>query len=148
MYGSNYESKKTELGYLDINSKIRGYKQDPGYPDHILEVWYEGKLIAGENGRKSGVKIKKGSTLEFVLSKLDGGQVELPDLVCRQYSQLGFLLATYKLSVGAVNQEGAITNRQDAYVIAQNPPYQPGRTITMGDKIEITIQQKQPISCK
>ncbi len=148
MYGRNFESKKNELSYLDINSKIKGYEQDSGEPDHILQVWYEGKMIAGRNGRKKGIKIKKGGTLEFVLSKQDGGQVNLPDLVCKQYGELAFLLGVYKLKLGAVEHQGAITNRESAYVISQFPPFSEGKTVNMGDMLEVTIQQQQPESCK
>jgi len=148
MYGRNYESKKTELEYLDINSKIARYEHDPGDPGHILEVWYKGQMIIGASGKKSKVSIKKGDTLEFVVSKLDGGQVDLPDLLCREYGQLGFMLNILKVRLGSIERVGAITDLNKAYVIAQNPPYSEGKKIQMGQSIEITIQQEQPESCK
>jgi len=148
MYGQNYDSKKKELSYLDINASIKGYKHDPGEPNHILQVWYEGRMIVGENGPKKGVNIKKGGTLEFVLSKIDGGQVSMPDLRCRQYGQLSFLLPQFRLKIGAIEPVGAITNRNEAYVIAQEPAYSEGKMIAMGESIRITIQQNQPESCK
>lgn len=147
MYGRQYSSKVLELEGLDIKSKVRGYEHDAGEPDHILEVWYNNRLIDGESGRKSGVKIKKGDTLEFVLSKTDGGEVQIPDLVCMQYNEVGFLMPYTKVSIGAVEQMGAITNKEKAYVIAQDPPFEKGRKIRMGEKIQITIQQEQPESC-
>ena len=147
MYGRQYNSKVNELSYLDIKSKVKGYRHDAGEPDHILEVWYNGRLIDGESGRKSNVKIEKGGTLEFVLSKSDGGSVNIPDLVCMPYNQVAFVLSQYKISIGGVEQMGAITDRNKAYIIAQVPAYSPGKTIQMGEKIEITIQQERPESC-
>lgn len=149
MYGSEYNNKQKELAYLSINSKIRGERHDPGEPGHILEVWYEGRLIDGESGRKSNVKIERGGTLEFVISKIDGGQIEIPDLVCRQYGQLNFLLQSYKLKLGDVEiSGGAITDQNKAYIIAQEPEAGAGATINMGGQLKITIQQEQPISCQ
>jgi len=123
MYGGRYESKKNELSYLDIESNIKGYKQDPGEAGFILEVWYDGKMIVGENGIKKGTKIKKGGTLDFVLSKKDGGLVQIPELVCKKYSEAVFLLPYHRLDLGRVELAANTT-------------------------IEITIQQEQPASCK
>ncbi len=148
MYGRQYNSKVNELSYLDIKSKIKGYRHDAGEPDHILEVWYDGRLIDGESGRKTDVKIKKGATLEFLLSKTDGGEVSIPDLVCMQFNQVGFVLHHARISIGGVEQMGAITNKDKSYIIAQDPPYEKGRKIRMGEKIVVTIQQEEPESCK
>lgn len=148
MYGRNFSSTKEMLSYLDIKTNILGYRHDPGEPDFILEVKYNGSLIEGASGRKRNVNIEKGATLDFVLSKLDGGEVELPDLVCRRYGQLGFLLAGYRLKLGSIERSGAITDQNSAFVIAQNPPYREGAMIGKGQSLEITIQQKQPESCK
>lgn len=148
MYGSEFQSKQKELGYLNINSMIRGERHDTGEPGHILEVWYKGRLIDGESGRKSKVKIERGGTLEFVISKIDGGQIEIPDLVCRQYGQLSFLLGGYRLKLGEVEQSGAITDQNKAYIIAQEPESGSGATMSMGGQLKITIQQEQPLSCK
>lgn len=148
MYGRDYSAKKNELSYLDINTSIKGYRQDPGEADHILEVYYNGKLIEGASGQKKNVEIEKGATLEFVLSKIEGGQVDLPDLVCRRYRQVGWLLQQYKLNIGSIEPHGAITDRNSTYVISQDPPYSEGAVINMGESIHIIIQQEQPESCK
>lgn len=148
MYGTEYNSMVSTLASLNINSNIRGYEHDPGEPNYILQVWYKGQQIMGASGRKSNVTIEKGGTLEFVLSKIDGGSVPVPDLVCREYGQLGFLLRQYKLKMGPVEQSGAITDRNKAYVIAQDPPYANGAEMSMGQEVRLTIQQEQPESCK
>ena len=148
MYGVDYRGVSTTLGHLNINTEITGYRHDPGTPDYVLDVRYEGQLIEGQSGRKTGAKIKKGGTLEFVLTKLDGAAVPLPDLICKKYGEVNFLLKMHKLALGGLEQQGAITDRDQAYVIAQNPPFSEGSTIIQGQTVEITIQQEEPESCK
>ena len=148
MYGRKYKAKENELSYLDISTSIRGYRQDPGEPDHILEVYYKGQLIEGASGQKRNIEIEKGATLEFVLSKIEGGHVDLPDLVCRQYRELNFLLPSYRLKLGGAVPEGAITDKNTAYVISQEPAHYEGAVINMGESIKVVIQQEQPESCK
>jgi len=148
MYGRNYKSKAEELRNLEIKSEIKGYRHDPGTPGHILQVWYDGSLIDGQNGRKRGVKIKKGGTLSFVLSEIGGGQTEVPNLVCRPYGQLSFLLKNHKLRLGSVVKVGAITDMNSAYIISQSPDYTEGKMIQMGSEVQVEIQQEEPESCK
>ena len=150
LYGGQYAAKKTELTQLEIKSKVLGYKHDSGEPDHILEVYYKGRLIVGASGKKSGVKIAKGDTLGFYLSKLDGAEVDMPNLVCRQYSMLNFLLGEYGLKLESIEiaDGGAITNQNTAWVIAQDPPYRKNAKIRQGQAFRIMIQQDEPESCK
>ncbi len=150
LYGGQYEAKKTELNQLEINTQVTGYRHDPGEPDHILEVRYNGQVIVGASGKKRNVKIAKGGTLEFVLSKLDGAKVDMPNLVCRSYASLNFLLETYGLKLESIEIAGggAITNQKSAWVVAQDPPYRENAKIRQGQGFKIMIQQEQPESCK
>ncbi len=148
LYGRQYTAKVEELNSLEIKSNVKGYRYDIGESDHILEVWYDGRLVDGASGRKSNVKIKKGDTLNFVLSETKGAIVQIPDLVCQQFSTANFILDASQFDLGSVEQVGAITDVNTAYVIGQNPSYEDGRKINTGTLIEITIQQDQPESCK
>jgi len=148
MYGGDYNTLKAQLAYRDINTKIRGYQFDPGEPDYVLQTWYKGRVIEGESGQKSNVKIKRGDTLEFILTKIDGGSIQIPDLVCMPYGQLGFLLSNYNLKIGSIEQSGAITDNKRATVIAQEPAFEEGKTIPMGSLLKITLQQEKPVSCQ
>ena len=148
LYGEEYSRKKTDLSYLDIDCVITGYRHDPGKPDHILEVRYKGRLIEGESGRNSNVKIERGGTLEFVLSEIGGGEIEIPDLICRPYSQLGFLLRQYKLKLGFAKPEGAITDLSTCTIIAQDPEPLEGATMEKGGEIKVIYQQDKQISCQ
>ncbi|NNE25778.1 MAG: PASTA domain-containing protein [Saprospiraceae bacterium] len=147
MYGHEYSNKQRELASLFINSKIKSRRYDPGEPDHILEVWYEGDLIEGKEGVKKGVDIKVGGTLEFVVSGLEGGKAESVDYTCKTLREMQFILDYSRLKMGKITRTGVITNMEDAYIIAQNPPHEEGKTIPHGTKIDFTVQQDKPESC-
>lgn len=148
MYGEPYESKKAELGYLKITSDIKGYKYDTGEPDHILEVWQNGKQIVGRNIKGTGVTVPKGGKLSFVLSKSRGGMLEVPDLKCQQVSAAQFVLGSQNLKIGKITADGIIENEGQAWIIAQFPPYSFGSKIEMDSEIDITISSTKPNNCK
>lgn len=148
MYGQDYKSKKNELTHLNISSEVKGYEYDPGEPDHILEVWYDGRPIITGSGRKDDVEIKKGGTLQFVLSKRQGGLVEIPNLVCSTYGAAKFILESSNLRLGDVMDEGMITDRNNAYVVQQAPAHITGQMISMGESIILTISQTKSPLCQ
>lgn len=147
LYGENYQAKKSELALLEISSDIKSYQYDTGDPDHILEVWQDGKQVVGRNMKGKGVSVPKGGKLSFVLSKSRGGVLDLPDLTCRQVSEVDFVLQSQKLRIGNITQEGTIDNEGQAWIIAQYPPYSFGSKIDMDSAIDITISSTRPIHC-
>lgn len=147
LYGQDYVSKKNELTHLDIESEINGYKYDPGEPDHILEVWYEGRPIITGSGRKDEVEIKKGGTLQFILSKREGGLIDIPQFICNTYDVAKFVLEQSNLQLGEVIDQGPITHRNSAYIIEQVPAYVPGQKMNMGEYVTLTISQEKPDNC-
>lgn len=147
LYGERYEDKKQELGYLDITTEIRDYQYDTGDPDHILEVWQNGKQIVGRNMKGKGVTVPKGGKLSFVLSKSRGGVLEIPDLTCQQVSGADFILQSQNLRIGNISQEGTIDNEGQAWIIAQYPPYSFGSKIDMDSPIDITVSSTKPSNC-
>ncbi len=147
LYGKEYEAKKRELGYLDITTDVKGYRYDTGEPDHILEVWQNGKQIVGKNIKGKGVSVPKGGSLSFVLSKSRGGTLDVPDLKCMQVNAVKFMLSSQDLSIGNITADGIIENEGAAYIIGQFPPFSFGSTIEMGSKIDITITNTKPKYC-
>ncbi|MDA9774358.1 PASTA domain-containing protein, partial [Saprospiraceae bacterium] len=83
LYGRDFEQKMKELSHMKINARIKDYKFDAAEPDHILEVYYKGDLIVDSEGRAENVRIDKGGTLDFVLSKTSGLAISIPDLQCK-----------------------------------------------------------------
>ncbi len=153
LYGQEYYRTKEKLLGLSINSEIARYTYDKGEPDHILGVIYEGQNIIvknanGEMVKKPGVKIKKGTTLKFVLSEARGLDVTIPDWTCQRLKTVRFMSNSVKVKIGKVDLQGAVTNRDSAYVISQNPPYDGISTIKTGEYIDIVISNQKPDSCQ
>jgi UDP-N-acetylmuramate--alanine ligase len=147
MYGNAFDQKKTELKYRDIDCVIKDYAYDPGEPNHILEVWYNGELIISKDVRKEDVEISKGSSLECILSRKDGGDVLIPDLRCLSLEEAGFLLQSSKLEMGDVIKENASEPDAILFVVAQSPPFDGISNIKMGDKVVLTVSQVRPSDC-
>lgn len=147
LYGNDYSQKKTELEYRGIKSEIKDRKYDPGEPNHILEVYYNGELIIDRNDVASDVEIEKGGTLAFVISDRGGGEIKIPSLQCMAMAEAEFILEQSKLSVGEVLEKGEISDRLSAFVLAQNPPADGSTKLAMGSSVNLTIVQEKPEQC-
>lgn len=147
LYGNPYEQKKTELKYQDIESKIRDFKYDPGEPNHILEVYYNNQLIFSRDQKLDDILINKGDTLEFVISRKDGGDVTIPDLRCKTLEEARFILESSKLTLGDVVYKSESDDDHAVYVISQSPPYDGITNIKMGDRVALTVSTSQPLGC-
>lgn len=147
MYGQEYERTKGKLSNLQITTSIKSTKADKGEANHILEVWYEGELIDGQNGRKSGVKIRKGSQLDFVVSKSTGAELPIPEWRCERLGKVLILARFNRLKIGEIETRGLVTNRDSAYIVEQFPSPDPMSTIETGQTIDIIIQQDKPADC-
>ena len=148
LYGREFDQKKKELAQMKINARVKDYKPDPGEPNHILEVYYNGKMIVNADGRDNNLKIEKGGTLDFVLSKRSGISIQVPNLVCQTLAAAEFMLEDgARLSVGRITEQGEITDRSTAYVIQQYPVYGDNSTILVGDAIDLVISAEKPEDC-
>lgn len=141
LFGRNYERKKKELSYMNIYTKVKGYKQDASEPDHILEVWYKGQKVIDAASKRKNVEFEVGDTLEFVLSKRSGAQLPIPDLMCKGVSEVKFLLSSSQLLLGDVTSEGDIKDIESAKIVSQHPSPIAGYTILSGEPIHVTVTQ-------
>ncbi|MEM9549062.1 MAG: PASTA domain-containing protein, partial [Bacteroidota bacterium] len=148
LYGNDFDQKRTELKYLDITCQIRSEKYDPGEPNHILEVWYKGELIINNKPINTNIEIDKGGTLEFVISKREGGKGEIPNLVCQEYSAAETMALFSKFQIGRVQEQGEITDRNTAFVIAQFPEPNDTTELSFNSEISVTITQNRPLNCQ
>ena len=144
LYGNAFEQKKTELSYRDLNCRIRDYMYDPGEPNHILEVWYGDKKIIDANILEEDVEIAKGGTLDFVLSKNEGGEVVVPNLRCLDLDEARFMLETARLEVGDITFKGAAGT---GFVLSQSPLADGVTTLKMGEKVSLTVSSAKPSDC-
>jgi beta-lactam-binding protein with PASTA domain len=147
LYGNGFEQKKAELKYRDIDFVIKDYAYDPGEPDHILEVWYNGQLILSKDVKNDDIQISKGSILECIVSKQDGGDVVIPDLVCLSLDEANFLISSSKLQIGEIIKKGNAEPDAILYIVSQHPQFDGVSTISMGEKIAVTVSQNKPPEC-
>ena len=148
LYGHRFDLKAKELKTLfKVDCKIIGYAYDPGPRDHILEVQYDGKPIQNSKGKNNRIEISKGSQLDFILSKRDGGKVKVPDLSCKPLEEAKFLLQAARLTVGEIVEQGEITDLATAYIYDQEPRAG-GDRVSMGQAIQIFLVQQKPVSCE
>jgi len=148
LYGTRYETKSSELSYLDLKTEIRSEKYDAGEPGYILEVWYEGEMVDNRKGRKSGIKIEKGSVLQFVVSKNYGAQLDIPDLRCQSLSAARFMLSSSQLQIGDIQTKGDIINTESAYIIDQMPRPGIGQSILQNSSISVILATDKPDDCQ
>lgn len=142
LYGKNFQLKQKVLkDAFEIQSEVSGYQFDPGEPGSILAVLYGDDTIIGLHGIKANVEIPKGSTLRFVLSNQEGGEVAIPDLVCSTLEEANFTLASSKLDLLI---EGEV---RDGYIINQNPSPNPYIKIKRGSSITVRLSSQRPADC-
>lgn len=144
LYGQDFHMIKSRLENQEFKTLIKDTRYDRGAPNHILEVWYGGKNITD----RKGIQIEKGSTISFVLSKNDEGQLDVPDLVCQTLEEATLLLDFSKLSVGDIVPFDDISNENGAYIYKQEPSSGLGKKITMGSSITLYIAKDKPKACK
>jgi len=148
LYGKSFERKKMELKQsFEIRAEIVGRKYDPGEPDHILAVIYEGDTIIDKHNRGSNVLIEKGGILGFVLSQRTGGRLPIPDLICMTYAEAQFLLQNSGLEISEIIQEEQIIDLQGAYVSGQVPDAAEG-TIEQGSSMKLSLTRDKPLHCR
>lgn len=91
------------------------YKSDIAR-DRILEMRFGGQPI------KAGTKIPKGSRIDLVLGNGEGAsEVEIPDLVNKDFDEAKFVIRSSGLTLGTVTYQGSITDSTSLVVVAQSP---------------------------
>jgi beta-lactam-binding protein with PASTA domain len=149
LYGKSYERKSRELKQgFEIFTKILDYRFDPGPPDYILAVVYEGDTIVSATERKTDVMIEKGATLGFILSKSTGGSVEVPNLVCKTYSEALFLCKSLRIVMADEDPMAEGESKMEGFITEQYPTFFPGATMQMGDTLRVQWDARKPGFCE
>lgn len=143
----DYAQYTKKLKMMGVKFRIKERIFDNQYEENtIMHFFYDDKKITDKD-LKDGVKVPKGSTMEFVITEQGGGYVDIPNLVCKKYSAAEFLIGGMQLNLGETNRDGTITNEANAYVWRQVPAYRPGATMRIGEMIEVWITQNYPSGC-
>jgi UDP-N-acetylmuramate--alanine ligase len=148
MYGRSFERTARVLQVAhNIESRIRGQTYDPGPEGHIMGVIFDGDTIIDRGTILKKVEIPVGSTMEFIVSEQRGGMVEIPDLVCRSLDEAEFIISSHKLRVGSTSLRGNVEDLQRAFVVEQDPPFDSGEKIRMGNAINLVLSSEKPELC-
>jgi UDP-N-acetylmuramate--alanine ligase len=142
----DFEQYQRKLSIYDIKAEIVGRRFDPILEANtIMAVIFDGDTIT--NKMRYGVKIPKGTILEFVVSERENPNIEIPDLVCKRLDAAKFLISNYNLNIGNIVRDASVVAEDKAYVWKQEPVHQPGVTMRIGEQITLYITQKLPSGC-
>ncbi|KXK18641.1 MAG: PASTA domain-containing protein [Saprospiraceae bacterium] len=141
LYGKNFELKRKVLmeGY-EIQSAVVGQLYDAGEPGCILRVIYNYDTIIDARGVRDNISLPKGAKLKFIVSTNQGGQMEVPDLICQEFDEARF-------SVGNNFELSGRSGTSGKYIVAQEPAYTPGVKIDRGTTIIVDLSDSRPPGC-
>lgn len=143
--GYSYNRYAGKLKQNDVTAVIKERQFDPKQEENsILFFYFNGKKITDEMLRQ-GVEIPKGSTLEFVVTERTTNEVAIPNLVCKRYDAANFLIGSSGLELGQIF--GDIADRENTYIVRQDPPYRPGVMLQRGQTIDLYLSSSLPAGC-
>jgi D-alanine-D-alanine ligase len=142
----NYNYYARRLKQMKVNLEVRDKQFSSKLEENtILYLYVNDKKITGAD-LKNGVKVPQGATVEAVVTTRGGGEVEIPDLVCKKYSEAEFIVSGSQLSSIIVKDE-SVTNIDQAYVWKQVPAYSPGKVLGVGSEIRLHVTKRLPPDC-
>ncbi|NBC08738.1 MAG: PASTA domain-containing protein [Bacteroidetes bacterium] len=140
----DFDQYSAKLKRRDIKAVIKERVFARDEPNSIRYLLYNGRKIDNDMLRR-GVKVPKGSTLEFVVTERITNDVALPDLVCKTYDAAAFMLSSANLVVKETI--GAEGNEQRAYVYRQEPPFEAGKMVAKGSAVTLYLSENRPANC-
>ncbi|MFT6358263.1 MAG: beta-lactam-binding protein with PASTA domain [Saprospiraceae bacterium] len=114
--------------------------------ESIVHIKYKGEIFE-DRDIKRGVKVAKGSTVEFVVTKRQSSVVQIPKLVCQPFDEAKFLATNSSLKIGEVIEDNTVTSRANAYVWKQEPTYASQKMIDKGAAVKVYLTENLPASC-
>ena len=142
----DYFLYKTRLKSLNVNAiiKEREFKKRPA-ENSISYFYYKGEKITDEMVTE-GFRVPQGATLEFVITQRQMNQVPIPNLVCKRFEEVAFILQSNNLVLG--NVSGQVADRNRAFVWKQEPSYNEGSSmIPIGQQINVYLMNNRPSGC-
>ncbi|MEM1123943.1 MAG: PASTA domain-containing protein [Bacteroidota bacterium] len=142
----NYNYYARRLKQLKVNLKVRSKQFSNKLEENtILYLYVNDQKITG-NDLKQGVKVPQGATVEAVVTTRGGGRVSVPNLVCKKYSEAEFIIGGSQLGVSII-KDGTVKSVENSYVWKQSPAYNSGKTLGVGDVIDVYLTKRPPASC-
>lgn len=143
--GYNFEQYRTKLKRIDVKARVQERIFDNKQEENtVLHFFHNGLKITDDMLRR-GVKVPRGSTLEFVITERITNEVALPDLICKRFDEAKFLLTTSNLALGQTS--GAEGAESSAFVYRQEPEFVPGQMVVKGSSIDLYLTTSRPDGC-
>lgn len=138
-YGENYAQVEAQLKRKSVYASIKKTEWDGMTQNSVLEVWYNGKKVIGQNKASKGLIVNKGDTLEFVISSDQGGVSEVPNITNQSVGTARWVLDKngFKLNIIYANDLG-IDDEQKAVIVEQEPPE--GTELPRGSTITVKVK--------
>lgn len=144
----DFDAYKRKLVLLNIEAQVVGTQFNAKLePNTILEVIFENDTITDRLSARR-FQVPRGAQLQFIVSSRESTDVALPDLVCKRFDAAKFLISNYNLSIGNVIKDKTVTDENKSYVWKQEPEYEAGKIMRIGEQINIYISQKPLQGCE
>lgn len=141
----NFDQYRTKLRRIDVKTQIRERVFDNKQEENtVLYFFHNGRKVTDDILRR-GVKVPRGSTLEFVITERITNKVGLPDLICKRFDEAKFLLSSSNLTLGQTF--GAEGTESSAFVYQQKPEFVPGQMVIKGSSIDLYLTNTRPEGC-
>lgn len=140
---------RDEIGFYIRNLEMLGIKT--GRIDTVLDanlidgtikqVLVRGNDVTAILGGVPGVKVPQGSSVDFVISKRESDEAEVPNLVGKTADECSLFLESVGLLLGTVTPDATVTNQNTARVTKTLP--EEGTMLKKGTAVNIFITEEQ-----
>ncbi|MCB0662150.1 MAG: PASTA domain-containing protein [Saprospiraceae bacterium] len=143
----DYEQYVKKLKLLNLRATVKEQVfSNKLEPNSILYMYYGDEKIT-QSDINDGVKIPMGAVLEFVVTTRTGGKVEIPNLICKTYSEAEFLITASGLKLGAVSGVPGSDDLDNTYVTSQFPDFVADAMVPLGSTVDLTLSETRPTAC-
>ena len=101
----------------------------------IKQILVRGQDVTAILGGVPGVKVPQGSAVDFVISKRQSDEAQVPDLVGKTADECSLFLESVGLLLGTVTPDGTVTNQNTARVKSVEPAV--GTMLPKGSAVNI-----------
>ena len=141
----DYDQYTRKLQRLGIKYRIIEKRFDQKLEANTILFFYCNGEEITDSKLREGVKVPKGSTLDFVITERKSDLVSMPDLRCKTYNQAAFVLGGTNLEIGQVF--GEFSDYDNAYVYKQNPLPTENLMVPLGTKVDLYLSSTLPTGC-
>ncbi|MBL7816093.1 MAG: PASTA domain-containing protein [Saprospiraceae bacterium] len=134
---------RDEISFYTHNLNILGVKV--GRVDTVLDanladgtikqVLVKGQDVTTSLGGIPGIKVPQGSTVDFVISKRESDEAEVPNLIGKTADECSLFLESLGLLLGTVTPDATVTNQNTARVTKTVPVA--GTMLKKGSTVDI-----------